>query len=1237
MAMRAAHIFLHNVAFSEIYSINLQANNKRLTINSTSIKRRIAPFVMPLCVGLCMLGLFACGNNNAEEADRLNTLAYAFHYRDLDSTAMYAQRAFDASANYANGRAEALNNQAFVYIAKMEFETASKLLADVQRITDNQVELLVADVQMMRLCQRQSRNKDFYNARESALRRLKRIKEEAYDLSPRLRKRMVYAETELYIVASVYFYYIGLPERAVAEQEHIAPNGDIQQDTAQWLSYMYNLGAGGLITAPTKAAICQQEFDYLFRCYTLAVQSNYPYWQANSMQALSEHLIPPAQRRQLVKDNATAITILNTDAMPDSLLAGNLAQRALVEFSNYGDVYQTAGAYRTLASCYWELRDYKSALFCLQNALYRNPIIKRAPDLVSSICEQLSLVYSAMNVKSQSDVNRNVYLDIQRQTRQDKLQEARAEQLENSSKQLNMMLIYVGVAIVVVIVLLYIFNSMRAQHAAKYSPEKMLEPLRQWEKTNARHVEEQNDRYEELHEMQEVVRMHLVANKRKNIEQRAKVSLVNSVVPFIDRMRNEIHRLNAVKEPEHIRQERLDYVRELTDEIKEYNGILTQWIQMRQGELSLHVESVALQPLFDIVGKSRMAFEQKGVSLVVEPTSEVVKADRTLTLFMINTLIDNARKFTARNDKVMLRARVAEAGYVDILIADTGVGMTEEEQAHLFERKVVNSSSVDVQTSHGFGLLNCKGIIDKYKKVSKIFSGCYISVESQKGRGSVFCFRLPRVVRMLAVVVALGASLVAHAAASTDSLQGNRSKILDRISGNTPEGRLLKRANAFADSAYFANVNGRYAKALQYADSCIGKLNALYRLKHPGGASLMVPYSQSADKPAEIQWLNDSLDTNFSIILDIRNESAIAALALHKWDLYRYNNAVYTRLFKARSADNTLDAYVVGMQQSKANKTISIVVLVLLLLLIVPAYYVLFYRHYVAYRIYVERVEEINKVLMNNEKPQVKLDAIARIIKAIGRHGGETVQFNSLNEVVSQITDVLQKGVALEKAREESIEMAEDELHRLEIENDKLHVNNSVLDNCLSALKHETMYYPSRIRQLIENGGENLHDMNELVDYYKELYMLLSAQAMRLVDDLRYQCRPVELQMLLERFSKAHDAACQVPYILGDKDLLAYLFDILAQVFDAHSVVLSVKERGTRYVVIDLELPRMAYSDAQCRDLFAPTTPNLQFYICRQIVRDTGEFANARGCGVCASNIEGRTHIEITLPHTAQT
>lgn len=80
--------------------------------------------------------------------------------------------------------------------------------------------------------------------------------------------------------------------------------------------------------------------------------------------------------------------------------------------------------------------------------------------------------------------------------------------------------------------------------------------------------------------------------------------------------------------------------------------------------------------------------------------------------------------------------------------------------------------------------------------------------------------------------------------------------------------------------------------------------------------------------PAEVQWLHENFPTNYSIILDIRNESAVAALALHDWALYRYNNNVYTLLFKENSADKNLGAYCSMMQQSESNKNIAIVLLI---------------------------------------------------------------------------------------------------------------------------------------------------------------------------------------------------------------------------------------------------------------------------------------------------------------------
>ena len=54
-------------------------------------------------VCLWVLGLFACGDKNVAEADRLNSMAYAFHYRNLDSTKVLAERALTLAQIYDAG------------------------------------------------------------------------------------------------------------------------------------------------------------------------------------------------------------------------------------------------------------------------------------------------------------------------------------------------------------------------------------------------------------------------------------------------------------------------------------------------------------------------------------------------------------------------------------------------------------------------------------------------------------------------------------------------------------------------------------------------------------------------------------------------------------------------------------------------------------------------------------------------------------------------------------------------------------------------------------------------------------------------------------------------------------------------------------------------------------------------------------------------------------------------------
>lgn len=1154
-----------------------------------------------------MLALFfysACGPSHKQEVDRLNTLSYAYHYRNLDSTKMLAQRALALSDDYSAGYAEACNNLAFVEMAKMNYKEARRWLGLVEEKSNNQLELLIADVQMMRICQRESHNKDFYSYREKAMVRLRRLGEEASNLPPRERRRATYAHSEFDIVDATYCYYVGLEEPMLKALNDIDADA-LEADTAQYLNYLYNIGSGGAITNGTSEQIAQTEFDYLIQCYMLAsagrvvmpdgtIAGGYPYWQANALQALSEHLQKAKMRDFLIRNNLPAIQYLNVEQMPDTLLAGNLAQRALNLFISYGDTYQIAGGYRTLAECYFAIEDYNSAGDCLLRALQVSKNIKSAPDLVASIRERLCLVYSALDNKQQSDYNRNIYLDLQERTRQDRQLEARATLLDDNALQLNLMIAAVLVMILLVVILLYLFDRMRRRKIQSKPLSSLLEPLEQWKQRNAQYINDINEIIEELDEEISIARLHLDDNKKRNLEQRAKVSLVNSITPFIDRMIHEVDKLAEDDEstPDEVKQERYEYISELTDKINQYNTILTNWIQMRQGTLNLRIVSFPLQPLFDIVAKGKMSFQMKKIKLDVQPTAAKVKADRTLTLFMINTIADNARKFTPAGGKVTVSAEEHDK-YVEIVIADTGKGMDEEQLAHVFDRTYTGG--------HGFGLLNCKGIIEKYKKVSSIFNICLIEAESEVGKGSVFRFRLPKGIgRMIVGVILL----------LTSSVSSFASQIHQHTLATGKVSRELTLADAFADSAYFSNINGTYQRTLAFADSAIYYLNQHYLRQYPQGKNLMVS-SPKLSQAAELKWFADSVTTDYSIILDIRNESAVAALALHQWTLYDRNNKVYTKLFRERSTDNTLPEYVRTMQSSENSKTVAVILLFLLLLQLPIAYYLLYYRHVVTYRFAVDRIRDINLLLLSDQSIPEKLKRIRDIWSKKSRH--TRVNFR-LDEVVHEIEEELKRGQDLSNGKEADNQLLEDELRRVRFENDRLHVSNSVLDNCLSTLKHETMYYPSRIRQLIEASSDDVASLKELVDYYKSIYLMLSAQAMEQVET-NLKC----------------DAA-----------LKDYLFRLIQETVKdlakAHGIAITqvkqeIKTVHTAYATCQFVFSELRYDDSLHHRLFTPLTEDMRFLVCRQIVREMGETTNLRGCGIQAKpSDDGFLVIEVVLP-----
>lgn len=369
--------------------------------------------------------------------------------------------------------------------------------------------------------------------------------------------------------------------------------------------------------------------------------------------------------------------------------------------------------------------------------------------------------------------------------------------------------------------------------------------------------------------------------------------------------------------------------------------------------------------------------------------------------------------------------------------------------------------------------------------------------------------------------------------------------------------------------------------------------------------------SPKLSQAAELKWFADSVTTDYSIILDIRNESAVAALALHQWTLYDRNNKVYTKLFRERSTDNTLPEYVRTMKSSENSKTVAVILLFLLLLQLPIAYYLLYYRHVVTYRFAVDRIRDINLLLLSDQSIPEKLKRIREIWSKKSRHTRANFR---LDEVVHEIEEELKRGQDLSNGKEADNQLLEDELRRVRFENDRLHVSNSVLDNCLSTLKHETMYYPSRIRQLIEASPDDVASLKELVDYYKSIYLMLSAQAMEQV----------------ETNLKCDDA------------LKDYLFRLIQETVKdlakAHGIAITqvkqeIKTVHTAYATCQFVFSGLRYDDSLHHLLFTPLTVDMRFLVCRQIVREMGETTNLRGCGIQAKpSDDGFLVIEVVLP-----
>jgi GAF domain-containing protein len=172
-------------------------------------------------------------------------------------------------------------------------------------------------------------------------------------------------------------------------------------------------------------------------------------------------------------------------------------------------------------------------------------------------------------------------------------------------------------------------------------------------------------------------------------------------------------------------------------------GLINQVLDLSKieaGKLELSPESVNVAPLLDqVIGTARQLAEQNKNRLLVEAQENLgaLTVDPMRLRQILLNLLSNACKFTKQGE-VSLRVRKTVNGrsWFEFAVADTGIGMTPEQQAKLFQE----FSQAEASTAKRYGGTGLGLAISR--KLARMMGGD-VTVASEPGNGSVFTVRLP--------------------------------------------------------------------------------------------------------------------------------------------------------------------------------------------------------------------------------------------------------------------------------------------------------------------------------------------------------------------------------------------------------------------------------------------------------------------------------------------------------------
>jgi signal transduction histidine kinase len=159
--------------------------------------------------------------------------------------------------------------------------------------------------------------------------------------------------------------------------------------------------------------------------------------------------------------------------------------------------------------------------------------------------------------------------------------------------------------------------------------------------------------------------------------------------------------------------------------------------KVEAGQVELKVASFSLREALErgvVMVRERASKDGVQVALAATPDVGTVSGDERRVRQVIFNLLSNAVKFTPTGGAVDVSATRAN-GEVRIAVADTGPGISPEDQERIFEEFQQTEAGLAQNEGTGLGLALSKRLVELH--------GGRIWVDSEPGKGSTFVFTLP--------------------------------------------------------------------------------------------------------------------------------------------------------------------------------------------------------------------------------------------------------------------------------------------------------------------------------------------------------------------------------------------------------------------------------------------------------------------------------------------------------------